>query len=493
MKYSKPGLMGLIIGLFIFPSPLFAEKYGTTKTMIREGEPRITFVSYNLQSEIAQGEMTSTSIFFKTTKPIEKKEKVFLHLVKPGNQETSLNADFTPRYPTNNWDVNQIVEVGPIELAIPINLEPGDYDVRAGLMEIDRSESEVRYVREPYINPGIKNFIIGKIRVTQKQQQDNRDTPTELDLVSFNTDEDMIFWETQGAKIKLFKYSDKDDTSSTAAEVTILPGPGYPGIILDNYFNIQPYRRDWALYDTLQMNLSLPASETSGTLRLKITDKAGNRYESKIEIIPQKIRTFILSMIDLAGMVDISNIAQIKLFLNNPKEAFTFYISKLQLISRAMPTDKPAVTFVRLEGPKKVQRGQVFRVRPVFSLNQPIVQQHKLFVHIYRVNDRAGSIGADVELYPPIRNWELEHEIGVQSGPLMINEDAPAGTYIVRTGLYLIARTNGRGYVKIDDWDAYGGKEVINITQPIGPIDYIKQPYTNLDIINWEVGTIEVE
>jgi len=158
-----------------------------------------------------------------------------------------------------------------------------------------------------------------------------------------------------------------------------------------------------------------------------------------------------------------------------------------------MPTGEPAVTFVRLDGPEKIKRGQVFRVTPIFNINQPIFQNHKLFVHIYRVNDHAGSIGTDVDLYPPIRNWDLDKEIGVQSGPLQISEEAPAGTYIVRTGLYLIAKTGGRGYVKMDDWTTSAGTKVINIMQPDGPIDYIKQPYTNLDIVDWEVGVITVE
>jgi hypothetical protein len=478
--------------LLILPVSLFAEKYGTSKTEIREGDPRVTFISYNLQTEIAQGEMVSTSIFFKAIKPIEKSEKIFFHMVKSGSQETSLNADFSPRYPTNIWDVNQVVEAGPIELAIPFNLEPGDYDIRAGLMEIDRTESEVIYIREPYTNQEIKDFTIGKLAVT-KTVVENKDVPSELDLVSFNTDQDMIFWDAVGAVIKLFKYSDEGEESTNAAEVTILPGPGFPGIMLKNFFKIKPSSNNWALYDTLKINLSIPATEPGGGLRLKISDKSGRGYESRITLEPGKIKNIDLSMVDLSGQIDVSNIEQVKLFLSSPTKAFTFYISKLQLISRGMPTGQPAVTFVRLDVPDKVKRGQVFRVRPIFNINQPIFQKHKLFVHIYRVNDHAGWIGTDVDLYPPIRNWELDKEIGIQSGPLEISEEAPAGTYIVRTGLYLIAKTGGRGYVKMDDWNAYGGETVINIMQPSGPIDYIKQPYTNIDIVDWEVGTILVE
>ena len=492
MKNTKLIFVIFIAALLILPFSLLAEKYGTSKSVIREGDPRVTFISFNLQTEIAQGDMTSTSIFFKIMKPIEKKEKVFFHLVKSGSQETSLNADFSPRYPTNIWDVNQVVEAGPIELAIPFNLEPGEYDVQAGLMDIDRTEAEVQYIREPYTNQDIKDFVIGKITVT-KTEVEKKETPSELDLVSFNSDQDMIFWETLGAEIKLFKYSNDSGKNTNAAEVTILPGSGYPGILLDNYFNIKPNNSDWSLYDTLKMNLSVPATKIGGSLRLRITDNAGKSYQSQISLTPGKTDNMNLSMVDLGGQVNVSSIAQIKLYLVSPGTAFTFYISQLQLISRGMPTGKPAVTFVRLDGPATIKRGQVFRVTPVFSINQPIFQKHKLFVHIFRVNDHAGSIGTDIDLYPPIRDWELNKEIGVQSGPLEISEEAPAGTYIVRTGLYLIAKTGGHGYVKMDDWQAYGDKEVINIMQPQGPIDYIKQPYTNPDIVDWEVGVITVE
>ena len=478
--------------LLVLPVSLFAAKYGTSKTTIREGDPRVSFISFNLQTEIAQGEMVSTSLFFKITKPIENKEKVFFHLVKSGSQETSLNADFVSRYPTTIWDVNQVVEAGPIELAIPFNLEPGDYDVRAGLMDIARTESEVQYIREPYTNTEIKDFTIGKLTVIKTEVED-KEIPSELDLVSFNSDQDMIFWDTLGAVVKVFEYSDEEGESINAAEVTILPGPGFPGIMLKNYFKIQPDSSNWSLYDTLKLSLSIPAAGPGGNLRFKISDKSGRSYESQITLETGKTKTIDLSMVDLSGQVNVSSIEQVKLFLSSPIKAFTFYISKLQLISRGMPTGKPAVTFVRLDGPEKIKRGQVFRVTPVFNINQPIFQKHKLFVHVYRVNDHAGSISTDVDLSPPIRNWELDKEIGVQSGPLVIREEAPAGTYIVRTGLYLIAKTGGSGYVKMDDWNAYGGETVINIMQPQGPVDYIKQPYTNVDIVDWEVGTILVE
>ncbi|MFH1038469.1 MAG: hypothetical protein V1789_07375 [PVC group bacterium] len=488
----------LIVSIPVFlallaPGELLAEEYGSHKTEIREGEPRLAFVSFNFPTEIVQGELVSASLFFRAIKPLEKPEKVFFHLVKPGRQETVYNADFFPRHSTLLWDVNQVVEAGPFELAIPDNLEPGEYEVRAGLMEIVREESQVRYVREPYINTGIKDFGIGKLTVTKTDVPDDPG-PSEFDLVSFNNEQDIIFWETLGATVEFFKYDDEDEQSTTAAKVTILPGPGYPGVILENVFQILPRSGDWSLYDTLQMQFFVPAEGKAAGFFLQITDYSGQMFQTTVSLLPGKTSTIDLSMVDLSGKINVSSIMRVKLFVMAPSHPVTFYISRSRLISRGMPTGKPAVTFVRLEAPEKVKRGQPFRVRGVFSLDQPVFQTHKMFVHVYRVNDGAGRVMTDAHLTPPIRGWGLNQEVGVDSAPLLIRPDAPPGTYVVRMGLYLIAYTDGGGYVKIDDWNAYGGKEeVINVMQSDGPIDYIKQPYTNPDIQGWEVGTIAVE
>ncbi len=489
--YLIASLMTVLFALSAGHLP--AKEYGSHKTEVREGEPRLTFVSFNLQTEIAQGELVSASLFLRTVKPLEKSEKVFFHLVKPGQQETALNADFFPRFSTPLWDVNQVVEAGPFELAVPLTLEPGEYDIQAGLMEIEGSESGVTYLREPYTNGEIKDFIVGKIMVTKTEEKENPG-PSEFDLVSFNNEQDIIFWETLGATVEFLNYSDEDGAVTTAAKVTILPGPGYPGVMLENVFNILPRSGDWSLYDTLEMQFFIPAEGEGTGFFLQITDRSGRMYQTRVSLLPGKTSRIDLSMVDLSGKINVSSIMRVKLFVMAPSHPVTFYISRARLISRGMPTGKPAVTFVRLEAPEKVKRGQPFKVRGVFSLNQPVFQTHKMFVHVYRVNDNAGSIGTDSHLTPPIRAWGLNQEIGVDSAALMISPDAPPGTYVVRMGLYLIARTDGSGYVKIDDWDAYGGKEkVVNVMQPRGPVDYIKQPYTNPDIQDWEVGTIAVE
>ncbi len=491
-------LVFLAVTLIIFPvliQPLlYGQKLAAHRTEVREGDPRLTFISFNLQTEIAQGELVRGSLFFKVTEPLEEDLKVFFHLVPPGQNQTVLNADFSPHYQTRLWDVNQIVEAGPFVLGIPLNFEPGEYDIRAGLLQIVREEDEVLYLREPYTNPEIENFIIGRITVTETDAPE-AEASAELDLFDLGNEAEIIFWETLGAEVEAMNYSDEGGQSLSAIRATILPGQAeYPGVILNNFFQLQPRKADWATYDLLRLNLFLPPENRGGQrLIMKITDSLGRSFQKDLSLTAGQTNRLELPLVDLSGAINVGRIEQIKFFLVNPRNPFTFFISGFRLISRGQPTGSPAVTFVRLEAPDRIARGRAFRVRVVFQLTRPIFPDHKMFVHVYRVNDMAGRVGTDTRLAPPIRSWPLNQEVAVDSGPLMVAESAPPGTYIVRAGLYIVAESPGRGYVKIDDWDAYGDQEVANIFQPTGPVDYIKQPYTNLEIQDWEVGTIEVE
>ena len=195
-------------------------------------------------------------------------------------------------------------------------------------------------------------------------------------------------------------------------------------------------------------------------------------------------------------VVAYNKIGQLKIFAYAPSQAVSFYLSMLRLRSRGAPSGDPAVTFVRVDGPSKVKRGEVFKLSFVYKIIAPIFPVHKMFVHVYRQFDMKGMIGVDPPLFPPIRSWPLNQEIAVESGPLMIGTESPPGTYVVRAGLYIIADTSGGGldYVKTANWDAYKNKkEVSNIVQPNYPVDYIKEPYTNLEIEDWEVGKLTVE
>ena len=201
-----------------------------------------------------------------------------------------------------------------------------------------------------------------------------------------------------------------------------------------------------------------------------------------------------LDMLRMSGLINLSQIEEVKIFANLPEKDVRFFISRCRLISRAVPDKVSVVTFVRLEGPNRVRRGEFFRLRPVFMLNQPLYPDHKLFVHLYRQHDLAGRVGTDIPLSPAIRFWPLNTEVAVDSSPLMISPVAPPGEYIVQAGLYTVVMPTGEPYVKLADWEQYDGEKIVpHIQQPDTPLDYIKLPYTNTDIKEWEVGRITVE
>jgi hypothetical protein len=331
------------------------------------------------------------------------------------------------------------------------------------------------------------DFTVGTIAVKAAPASKNKEKkPAEVDILSFKTKEDILFWEGRGAEVTLYQEGD-----IPAALVTVRKDTGFsfPGVALDNYFKIKPLMKDWSLYDALELNLA-GVSDKSLRVFLQIRDNSGRMFKKQVALTREP-REVVVAMVNLGGEVNIGDIAELKLFVMPPAHDVSFAVSLLRLVSRGQPTGRPIVEFVRLEGPKEVKRGEVFKVRCFFKLNAPIFASHKMFVHIFRQYDQKGSIGVDIPLVPTIRQWPVNKEIGVESAPLMISPEAPPGTYVVRAGLYMIADSGGQGYVKMADWEKNGVKTDYEM-QPTAPLDYIKQPYTNPDIADWQVGKIEV-
>ncbi|HOO76402.1 MAG TPA: hypothetical protein PLZ73_00755 [bacterium] len=470
---------------------------GRSETVLREGPARLKFISFSLQTEIPQGTFVKASAFFQLTAPVDGDEKVFFHLAPAGQKNPVLNADFYPKYPTSLWAVGQTVEAGPIGLTVPGTIAPGEYDLRTGLMEIDRTGQETRYIREKFTNPEIKDFTVGRVRVVPPADgagggpgEGEQAPVADLDIVSFEKDNDVLLWQPVGARVERY---DLDELPVAAVAIVPDPSVPYPGVELNNFFQIFPQYADWSLYDALQVGLSVPGQSPLRRLFIQISDAQGRMYKKEVRLKPGESAQELLDMVTLGGVINISRIARVKIFSVALDREATFYVTGLRLLARGMPTSEPTVEFVRLECPASVKRGEVFFVKVFFSLKAPVFAPCKLFVHIYRENDLQGAVNGDNNLVVPVRQWPLKQEVGALSSPVMIRPDAPPGRYLVRAGLYTPIQSDGVGYIKTATWDDGRGQEVVNIEQPVVGEDYIKQPYTDPKIEDWVVGSIQVE
>lgn len=474
---SFPAMVLLMAGWLVFSPGIRAQ------TEVRDEPPRVVFEQLNVPETVSWDEMFSADIAFRLTQPVDSELKVFFHLVRPGQDRSVLNADFFPRVETSDWIVGQIMPAGPFNLVVPRGVEPGEYDIRAGLMEIVREEDRVRFIREAYVNEDLDGFIVGSITVEETEEV-VMELPPVIDLVDYDTADQILFWEPLNASLEPFE---------DGVLATLHPGVEYPAVALYNIFNLRPTLADWSYYDVLEIGLGLPPGVESAGINFQVRDRSGRRFRERFTLTEgEAVR--IYDMVRLSGLIDLSRIQEVKFFSVRPGSDVSFLITRTRLVARDPVEEKAAVTFVRLEGPSRVSRGEIFRVRPVFQLNRPIYPEHKLFVHLYREHDRAGRVGTDIGLSPAIRFWPIETEVAVDSAPLMISPDAPPGAYVVRAGLYLISPTTGEPYVKVAEWEDYDGEEIVaRVMQPSAPVDYIKQPYTNPDIREWGVGRITVD
>lgn len=477
MKYI-PAVVLLVAGLLVFSPGIRAQ------TEVRDDPPRVVFERLNVPETVSGDEMFSADIAFRLTQPVDSELKVFFHLVRPGQDRSVLNADFFPRVATSDWIVGQIMPAGPFNLAVPRGVEPGEYDIRAGLMEIVREEDRVRFVREPYANEDLDGFIVGSITVEETEEV-VLELPPVIDLIDYEDAEEVLLWEPLNASL---------EPHNGKVLATLHPGVEYPAVALYNIFKLKPMLADWTYYDVMEIGLGLPPGVQRARIILQFTDRSGRKFTERLTLMGEEEIVREFDMVRLSGLLDLSRIEEVKIYTIRPQRDVSFLISRTRLLARDPVEERAAVTLVRLEGPSQVSRGEIFRLRPVFRINRPIYPEHKLFVHLYREHDLAGRVGTDIGLSPAIRFWPVDTEMAVDSAPLMISPDAPPGTYVVRAGLYLIAPATGEPYVKVAEWEDYDGEEVVpRVMQPSAPVDYIKQPYTNPDIREWEVGRITVD
>jgi hypothetical protein len=434
-----------------------------------------------------------------TQKNIWEQMEVFLHITSPSDNKILINNDFTPPLPPEQWTPGEIIKIGPANGYIPQDFPVGTYNVQMGLYSTKVSPEGVLYVRQPYTNKEIKDFVVGKIKVEESRPEEAK-KKEDLVISNFETLVDLKKWQPRGCLIE--QDIDNAAEGKYVAKITYFKNQGCcPSAILDSFFRYSdPKYSNWAEYDILQFQIYGPKDKEGHTylgcpVNLQVKDKSERRYQWPLPTTQEKGKpiTFILSQIGKA--VDLTDIGNLSFWLagTSPNEDWIIYLDDIRLVS--LGVEKQAEPFVKFEGikvsPDKVRPNEEIDIEPSFSISRRFTEDYGLYIHIYRSSDKAGWFNADTTPSPPTTAWELNKVI--KQGPfrVYIHPNAPPGKYSIEMGLFLTRQLpSGANYVKY-----YRGKNgIYYIGQPVYPLDYFKQPYVNYEEYgDWVVGSFEVQ
>ncbi|MCM8795833.1 MAG: hypothetical protein NC928_04025 [Candidatus Omnitrophica bacterium] len=469
------------------------------KSIVRQGEPIISFDKLYIPESIKQGEFFKISAEMKITKNIWEDMGVFLHICRPEDNKILINNDFVPNIPTTQWTVGEIIRVGPINSYIPQDLPPGLYNVCMGLFSTKvTAEEGVLYIREPYTNKEIKDFVVGKIKVESSLPQP---VPKKEDLLisSFETIVDLKKWQAVNCFIE--QNSENVAEGSYSAKVTYLKGKGCcPSVLLESFFRYSdPRYSDWTEYDILQFQI-YGAKDAEGHTYLKypvylqVKDKSERRFQWPIATTQEKDNPVKFILSNIGKEVDLSDIGNLSFFVSGTpaEEDWTIYLDNIRLISLGL--ERIREPFVRFEGLKiskdRIKPGEEIEITASFSISHEFSEDYNLYIHIYRTLDKVGWINADIFPSPPTTQWKKAEIITQGPFSIYIPPDTPPGKYSIEIGLFLARQVSvDTNYIKY-----HRGKDgVYYIQQPSYPIDYFKQPYVNYEEYgDWVVGSFEV-
>jgi hypothetical protein len=456
------------------------------KSIIREGEPIITFKKLYVPQTLNQGELYNISADMMTEKNIWDNMSLFFHITKAGDDKIIINNDFGLSLPSVQWTPGEIVKVGSALGYIPQDLAPGDYDIKMGLFSSKISPEGVVYVREPYTNKEIKDFVVGKINVREFNAQEAK-KKEDLIISNFETLVELRKWQPRQCTIE--QDTENVAEGKFAAKITYLKNQGCcPSAILESFFNYSdPKYSNWINYDMLQFQI-YGAKDSEGRTYLKypvsiqVKDSAERRYQWPIPTTQEKGKpmTFLLSEIN--KVVDVTGIKNLSFWVAGtpPDTDWVIYLDDIRLVS--LGVDKQKDTFVRFEGikisPDKVKPGESIEISPSFSTTQRFTEDYGLYIHIYRSTDKAGWFNADTSFSSPTTAWEVNKI--VPQGPyiIYIPPQSPPGIYSIEMGLFLAKELpQGTQYVKYHR----GNNGTYFIEQPSLPLDYFKLPYLNYE------------
>ncbi len=262
-------------------------------SLLRPGEPRFKFNKLVAPEKADAGDKFKVVAFVTPLQNIWDEERVFFHLLSPdavmkeypvqGWQQKGiiLNADNAPHIPSQRWIVGEDVELGPVTIEIPRGLAPGTYLIQMGLFYITDPAKNM-YMREPYANKDIKDWIVGSVEITAPKQVRN-DGRVELMLSDFETLGDVKKWESgRRGEIGLVGVGEALDGQYSGC--LAFPANAYlPIAMLQSFFDgAPPEYTDWDQYDYLEFLFRgefSPGAYDAGHISIQIKDAGGARFQ----------------------------------------------------------------------------------------------------------------------------------------------------------------------------------------------------------------------
>ncbi|MFC1590040.1 hypothetical protein ACFL42_00955 [Candidatus Omnitrophota bacterium] len=485
-----------IMALLCFLSqPGFINKGLEAKSMIREGKPIVTLRQLFVPEEVARGEVFNLRAEVEISKNIWEDLTIFLHILRPSDNKIVINNDFSPSEPSSMWTVGQVVELGPVNVFIPPELSEGEYSIRMGLFGSKATPTGRLYIREPYTNREIKDFVVGKIKVGQKDKIEEEKIE-DLMISDFESRVDAKKWALAGSILEL--DSDSAIEGNNCGKVTFQQG-GSASIRLEDYLRYcDPRYTNWTIYDELHFYLYGPADEDGKDdlkrpIILMIKDKAGRRFQQTINEEAGKDKPIVIELAKISEIIDSSNIGDVCFYSSNSSSDWNFFIDDFRLISFGKKEEEgPFVKFEGLElSSDTVRPGENIDIEAKFSVTREFVKNHGLYIHISRAFDRAGYINADTKPWPATSAWKTGEVIAQGPYRIFIPRDSPTGTYNIEMGLFIVKQIPaGAEYIKY-----HKGKDgTYFVQQPSrGGTDTFKQPYINAEEYgDWVVGSFEI-
>ncbi|MFH1848108.1 MAG: hypothetical protein ABH825_02695 [Candidatus Omnitrophota bacterium] len=484
MKKARVFVLLCLAAPILFCGAAYAEK----------DEAIVRLISFQAPQSIGKEQVFEVYADFSLVKAIQNKASVFLHIVNPADGEILINADFSPKPAISAWSPGEIVGLGPIYLYAPREIPSGEYDIRMGITAKGQGADGPSYIKMPYVNSEIENFIVGKIVFEDAKAEPEGDQEyKELILSDFKDEADVNKWEGRHASIKLFKIT------NPVGEVTFSPWAKYPAIMLDSYFKRSGDKfKDWSGYDYIELEVyqKKDKSGSSAFFReyvIQLKDVWGKGHKYFVPEPPQQGTPVRIPLSEFSTAIDLRNISSFTFFTGSVPFEYTFYVSYVKLVTSPEYRGKgPFVKFDGIDLPKEqIYPGEDLSFAFNFTLSRKFFHDHNLFIHIFNPEKKAETyINADVDPRLPTTEWAVGAPI--KEGPFNVHipDSFPPGKYVIEAG-FAISYTPPPGSVYAKYHRAKNG--VFYIDQPRDTVDYFKQPYINYqDYGDWIVGSFEV-